>query len=78
MVCYVCHDGHVVKGENGINSYKGGEMITIIVNLHMSYVGLVSLVWGKLSVEPNWMKFYYTYKFEPSLLGIVTRWGKCS
>ena len=61
----------MVKDVNGSIEYKCGQIITIFVNVNISYDEFVSLVCSKLRVEPNLMKFRYTCKFDPSLMVLL-------
>ena len=58
----------MVKDANGSIEYKGGRIITLLVNVHMPLDKFVPLVCGKLDLDSNSIKFYYTCKFEPSML----------
>ena len=49
MFVYVCYDGEMVKS-NGSTEYKGGRVISEIVNVHISYVEFVSIVCDRLKV----------------------------
>ena len=68
MFCYAFEGGKMVKDANGSIDYKGGQVITILVNVNISYDEFVSLVCAKLRVEPNSVKLNYTCKFDPSLM----------
>ena len=71
MFCYAFDGGKMVKDANGSIEYKGGQVITIFVNVNISYDEFVSLVCAKLRVEPNSVKFHYTCKFDPSLIWLL-------
>ena len=65
MFCYVCECGIIVNDANVSVEYKGGQVITLYVNVHILFEQFVSLVYGNLSVDPNSMKLHYTCKFDP-------------
>ena len=44
MICYAFEGGQMMKDENGSIEYKGGQVITIFVNVNNSYDEFVSLV----------------------------------
>ena len=44
MFCYAFEGGQMMKDENGSIEYKGGQVITIFVNVNISYDEFVSLV----------------------------------
>ena len=71
MFCYAFEGGQMVKDANGSIDYKGGQVITIFVNVNISYDKFVSLVCAKLMVEPNSVKLNYTCKFDPSLMALL-------
>ena len=71
MFCYAFEGGQMVKDANGSIEYKGGQVITIFVNVNISYDEFVSLVCAKLRVEPNSVKFHYTCKFDQSLMVLL-------
>ena len=68
MFCYAFEGGQMVNDVNGSIEYKGGQVITVSVNVNISYDEFVSLVCAKLRVEPNSVKFRYSCKFDPSLM----------
>ena len=43
-------------------------MITLYVNVHISFEEFVSLVCGNLTVDLNLVKLHYTCKFDTSML----------
>ena len=43
MFVYVCYDGEMVKS-NGLIEYKGGQVITEIMNVYIPYIEFVSIV----------------------------------
>ena len=49
MFVYVFYDGEMVKS-NGLIEYKGGRVITEIMNVHVPYVEFVSIVFDRLKV----------------------------
>ena len=51
MFCYAFESGQMVKDANGSIEYKGGQVITIFVNVNISYDEFVLLVCAKLRVE---------------------------
>ena len=57
MFCYAFEGGQMVKDTNGSIEYKGGQVISIFVNVNIVYDGFVSLVCAKLRIEPNSVKF---------------------
>ena len=71
ILCYAFEGRQVVKDANGSIEYKVGQVITIIVNVNISYDEFVSLVCAKLTVEPNSVKFHYTCKFDTSLMVLL-------
>ena len=71
MFYYSFEGGQMVKDANGSIEYKGGQVITIFVNVNISYDEFVSLVCAKLRVEPNSVKFHHTCKFDPSLMVLL-------
>ena len=71
MFCYVCEGGKIVKATNGSVEYKGWQVITLCVNMHISFEEFVSLVYGNLSVDPKSMKMHYTFNFDPSMLVLL-------
>lgn len=71
MLCYVSKARKIMKGANGRSSYEGGEMITILVNVNISFFEFVLFVCAKEGVEPNLDKFQYTCKFDLSLLVLL-------
>ena len=46
---YVCYGGEIVKSNWSIE-YKGGRVITKILNVHIPYIELVSIVCDRLKV----------------------------
>ena len=56
MFCYVREDGESVQNANGVVVYKGGWVITLYVNVQISYVEFVSIIRRKLNVDPNSVK----------------------
>ena len=71
MFCYAFEGGKMVKDANGLIEYKSGQVITIFVNVNISYDEFVSLVCAKLRVESNSVKFYHTCRFYPSLMALL-------
>ena len=71
MFCYAFEGGQMVNDANWSIEYKGGQVITIFVNVNILYDEFVSLVCAKLRVEPNSVKFHYTCKFDPSLMVLL-------
>ena len=57
MFCYVYVGGKMVKDANGSSEYKGGRILTLLINVHMSLEEFVSLVCGKLNLDSNSVKF---------------------
>ena len=47
MFYYVCYNDEMVK-VNGSIEYKGGQIITEIIIVHISYVEFVSIVYDRL------------------------------
>ena len=43
--------------KNGSSEYKGGRILTLLINVHMSLEEFVSLVCGKLNLDSNSVKF---------------------
>ena len=70
MFVNVCYDGEMVKS-NGLIEYKGGRVITEIMNVHIPYVKFVSIVCDRLKVESTALKMYYTCKFVKSMLVLL-------
>ena len=60
MFFYVCMGGQMVKDANGSIEYKGGRIITLLVNVHIPLDEFVPLVCGKLNLDSNSVIFYYT------------------
>ena len=52
---------------NGLIEYKGGRVITEIMNVKFPYAEFVSIVCDRLKVESTSLKMYYTCKFDPSM-----------
>ena len=71
MFCYVYKGRKIVKAANGSIEYKSGQVITLYVNVHISFEQFISLVYGNLSVDPNLVKLHYTCKFDPSMLVLL-------
>ena len=71
MFCYVYEGGKFVKATNGSSEYKGGQVITLCVNVNISFEEFVSIVYGNLSVDPNSVKLHYTCKFDPLMLVLL-------
>ena len=71
MFCYVYEGGKIMKDANGSVEYKGAQVVTLCVNVHISFEEFVSLVYGNLSVDPNSVKLQYTCKFDPSMLVLL-------
>ena len=71
MFCYAFEGRQMMKDVNGSIEYKGGQVITIFVNVNISYDEFISLVCSKLGVEPNSVKFHYKCKFDPSLMVLL-------
>ena len=67
MFVYVCYGGEMVKS-NGLIEYKGGRVITEIMNVHIPYVEFVSIVCDRLKFESTALKMYYACKFDQSML----------
>ena len=67
MFIYVCYGGEMVKS-NGSIEYKGGRVITKIINVHIPYAEFFSIVCDRLKVELTTFKLYYTCKFNTSIL----------
>ena len=59
MFCYVCEDGKSMQNANGVVAYKGGWVITLYVNVQISYVEFVSIICRKLNVDPNSVKIHH-------------------
>ena len=72
MFCYVCEGEKIVKDANGLVEYKGGQVITLCVNVNISFEKFVLVVCGNLSVDPNLVKLHYTCKLEPSMLILLS------
>ena len=70
MFVYVCYGGEMVKS-NGSIEYKGGRVITKIMNVHIPYVEFVSIVCDRLKFESTALKMYYTCKFVQSMLVLL-------
>ena len=70
MFVYVCYGGEMVKS-NGSIEYKGGRIITEIMNVYIPYVEFVSIVCDRLKVESTALKMYYTCKFDQSMLVLL-------
>ena len=64
---YLCYGGEIVKF-NGSIEYRGGRVITKIMNVHIPYIEFVSIVCDRLKVESTALKMYYTCKFDQSML----------
>ena len=60
-----------MKDVNGSVEYKGGQVITLYVNVHISFEEFVSPVCGNLSVNPNSVKLHSTCQFDPSMLVLL-------
>ena len=58
MFCYSFEGGQMVMDVKESIEYKGGKVITIFVNVNISYNEFSSLVCAKLRVEPNSVKFH--------------------
>ena len=71
MFCYAFEGRQMMKDVNGSIEYKGGQVITIFVNVNISYDEFISLVCSKLGFEPNFVKFHYKCKFDPSLMVLL-------
>ena len=56
---------------NGSTEYKGGRVISKIMNVHIPYAEFVSIVYDRLKVESTLLKIYYTCKFDPSMLVLL-------
>ena len=67
MLFCVCFGGEMVKA-NGSIEYKGGRVITEIMNMHIPYAEFVSIILDRMKVESTSVKMYYTCKFDPSML----------
>ena len=67
MFIYVCYSGEMVKS-NGSIEYKGGRVITKIINVNNPYAEFFSIVCDRLKVELTALKLYYTCKFNTSIL----------
>ena len=50
IFCYVCYGRKMVKA-NGSIEYKGGQIITKFINVHISYAEFVSIVCDRLKVH---------------------------
>ena len=70
MFIYVCYDGEIVKS-NGSIEYKGGRIITKIMNVHIPFVEFVSIVCDRFKVESTALKMYCTCKFDQSTLVLL-------
>ena len=70
MFVYVCYGVEMVKS-NGLIEYKGGRVITEIMNVHIPYVEFVSIVCYRLKIESTVLKMYYTCKFDQSMLVLL-------
>ena len=70
MFVYVCYGGEIVKS-NGSIEYKGGRVITEIMNVHIPYAEFFSIVYDKLKIESTTLKMYYICKFDPSILVLL-------
>ena len=68
MFCYVCEGEKIVNDANGLVENKGGQVITLCVNVNISFEKFVLVVCGNLSVDPTSVKLHYTCKLEPSML----------
>ena len=62
--------GEMVKS-NGLIEYKGGRVITKIMNVHIPNIKFVSIVCDRLKVELTALKMYYTCKFDQSMLVVL-------
>ena len=65
---------------NGSIEYKGGRVITKIINVHIPYAEFFSIVCDRLKVELTALKLYYTCKFNTSILVLLeddAEGGKC-
>ena len=56
---------------NGSIKYKGGRVITDIMNVHIPYAKFVSIVCARLKVESTSLNMYYKCKFDPSMLVLL-------
>ena len=71
MFCYVRESGELVQNANGLFRYKGGQVITLYVNVQISYAEFVSKFCGKFNVDPNLVKMCYTCKFDPLMMVVL-------
>ena len=53
---------------NGLVGYKDSQVITLYVNVQISYAEFVSTICEKFNVNPNSMKMYYTCKVDPLMM----------
>ena len=67
MFCYVCVGGQMATDANGSSEYKGGRIITLLVNVHIPLDEFVLLVCGKLDLDSNIVIFDYTCMQHPEI-----------
>lgn len=55
MLCYVCEGGQLA---NGSLQYKGEQILTLLVNVHISHAEFVLIVYDELNVDGYSLKLH--------------------